>query len=103
MGKISPATGPINEARPLLTERRLRVLRLRANGLSAQEVADETGCSMPTAITAMCWIEYRLGARNVAHAVAIALARGILKPEDIELPALNPPRKRARKSPPGAK
>jgi DNA-binding NarL/FixJ family response regulator len=85
---------PVDKHRPLLTPRRIELLRLRANGYSNSEVARMKNRSVENIIKTMGIIQRRLGARTATQAVAIALKRQILDVDDVELPALDPPRTR---------
>jgi DNA-binding CsgD family transcriptional regulator len=54
----------------------LEVLILSAEGLTAREVADRFGTSPDTVRTQRERLITKLGARNMAHAVALAFASG---------------------------
>ena len=64
--------------RASLSSRELEVLNLIAEGLSSKEIADRLGFSVPTAkkhtASAIC----KLGAKDRAHAVRLALERGVI-------------------------
>lgn len=67
-----------------LTARQWRVLRLVARGHTTDAAARALGVSPHTAKTHL-QVAYRaLGARSAPHAVALAMARGLLTPADID-------------------
>jgi DNA-binding NarL/FixJ family response regulator len=78
--------------RPLLTDKRLTILRLYANGFTTQQVADQLGCTIDNIGTQTRIICQRLGARDRTHAVAVALARRLISASDIRIPEPDPPR-----------
>lgn len=59
-------------------ERQIEALRLLAEGLSAQQVANRMGVSYFTVRGYVREIRAQLGARNVAHAVHRAWQQGLL-------------------------
>lgn len=59
-------------------ERQIEALRLLAEGLSAQQVANRMGVSYFTVRGYVREIRAQLAARNVAHAVHLAWQQGIL-------------------------
>ena len=61
-----------------LSEPELDVLRAAAEGLSAEETAARLIKSPHTIVTQRRAVEAKLGARNLAHAVALAYDQGIL-------------------------
>jgi DNA-binding CsgD family transcriptional regulator len=61
-----------------LSERQLDVLRLVAVGANAAQIASELSISEATVRTHVKNILARLGARNRAHAVALAMTQGLL-------------------------
>jgi two-component system nitrate/nitrite response regulator NarL len=61
-----------------LSEPELDVLRAAAKGLSAEETAARLVKSPHTIVAQRRALAAKLGARNVAHAVALAYERGIL-------------------------
>lgn len=61
-----------------ITSRQLDVLRLSADGLSADETATELGLSLETVKTHRKHIIAALRTRNISHAVAEAFRRGML-------------------------
>lgn len=67
-----------------LTERQKEILSLLADGLQYREVANTLGISFYTVKNTVCakggkGILRRLGAKNLAHAVAIAVREGIIE------------------------
>lgn len=66
-----------------LSFRELEVLELTANGLNNHEVAKKLGISFETIKTHKRNVIAKLGASNSAHAVAIAMCRGLIDPTDI--------------------
>jgi DNA-binding CsgD family transcriptional regulator len=73
---LQPATQP--ELRGPLSTRQVEVLRMVAMGASASEIADELSISEATVRTHVKNILERLGAKNRAHAVALAMCNGLL-------------------------
>ncbi|MEV5944837.1 LuxR C-terminal-related transcriptional regulator [Streptomyces sp. NPDC051994] len=80
---------PVDRNRPLLTARRIEILRLYANGYEAAGVAAELFVSESTVKTHLRLTCQRLGAANRTQAVAVAIALGLLPVRDIAIP---PPR-----------
>jgi DNA-binding NarL/FixJ family response regulator len=72
---IDPAAGH-KSGRPSLTKRQREILQLLADGLSTSQVARRLDLSAETVRTHMKALLARLGARDRAHAVAIALRTG---------------------------
>lgn len=64
-----------------LTLRETEVLQLAAMGRQMKEVARELGISLDTVKERHMHLRARLGARNIAHAVFIAVSRGYIKVE----------------------
>lgn len=62
---------------PKLTASQLEVLRLRAEGLSCDEIADRRGCKESTVTTLLQRVRERLDAHDTGHAIAIAMRDGI--------------------------
>ena len=56
----------------------VRILFLCAQGLTRQEIADALGCSIETVKSHLRNTYRKLGARNRAHALALATERGYL-------------------------
>lgn len=89
---FAPADWPGNELEELqpavhpglrgpLSMRQVEVLRMVAMGASATEIADELCISEATVRTHVKNILERLGAKNRAHAVALAMCNGLLGDE----------------------
>jgi DNA-binding NarL/FixJ family response regulator len=74
--EMQPHVG--EEARGALSPRQLDVLRLVALGANAAKIATELSISEATVRTHVKNVLERLGAQNRAHAVALAMARGLL-------------------------
>ena len=74
--ELQPATQP--RLRGPLSTRQVEVLRMVAVGASAAEMADELSISEATVRTHVKNILERLGAKNRAHAVALAMHSGLL-------------------------
>lgn len=66
-------------ARAFLTEKQIETLELIAHGHSYKEVAAIRWVSPETVKTQMYLIRLRLGAKNTAHAVYLALERGYIR------------------------
>lgn len=64
--------------RQALTPRELQVLRMASRGLSIKESANEAGLAAETIKSHRVAVMNRLGAANMAHAVALAAQRGLL-------------------------
>lgn len=67
-----------------LSERHLEVLRLAAHGYTAQQIGSKLFISFRTVRAHLREIRDRLGAQNTTHAVAICIARGLLRYNDEE-------------------
>ena len=65
-----------------LTEREIQVLRLIAAGNANKQIADELSISEATVKSRITNILSKLGANDRAHAVTIALKRGIIELDD---------------------
>jgi DNA-binding CsgD family transcriptional regulator len=65
----------------------LQLLRLAANGHSTPEIAAELFLSRHTVNDYWREIYRRLGAKNRENAVAMALVRGLVRPDEVELRA----------------
>lgn len=72
---------PQSDLRGPLSTRQVEVLRMVAMGASAPEIADELSISEATVRTHVKNILERLGAKNRAHAVALAIRDGLLGDE----------------------
>lgn len=70
----------------ILTPAEMDMLRLIARGRSNEELCEELLISDHTRSSHLTSILSKLGARNRAHAVALALRRGILSEEDVNGP-----------------
>jgi DNA-binding NarL/FixJ family response regulator len=71
---------PIDGRRPLLTPRELEVLRAIGSGATTRKVAHIMGISPKTVENHKQRIFGKLGVQNQAHAVSVALRRGLLTP-----------------------
>lgn len=67
----------------LLTARRLEILTLAANGRTNAEIAVELWIGLETVKSHFRLLRKVLGARDRAHAVAIALVRGLIDPKEV--------------------
>ena len=63
-----------------LSPRQREVLTLVAEGLSSAQIAEALGISIETTRTHIKNIRKQLGAPTAAHAVAIAMERGLIHP-----------------------
>jgi DNA-binding CsgD family transcriptional regulator len=70
---------PVDE-KPALTERQEDIIQLLASGLSSKEIALRLGISPRTVEHQIEAAKRKLGARNIAHAVAIAMGRAFIGP-----------------------
>lgn len=61
-----------------LAEKEIRTLRLLADGRTLDEAAAEAGLSRETIKTQSSSCVAKLGARNITHAVAIAIREGVI-------------------------
>ncbi|MEV5140314.1 LuxR C-terminal-related transcriptional regulator [Streptomyces syringium] len=71
----------------VLTNRQLSVLLAMANGLSLDEVAQQLGLSPNTVRTHRAIVFRRLRVHSAAAAVAVAMATGLIRPSQIDLPS----------------
>lgn len=78
--------------RPLVTNRRLEVLRLAASGYTNAEIAKQLWLSEDSVKSHFRLAYKQLGARDRTHAIAICLVRGLILPHEVEL---LPPRSKA--------
>ena len=69
--------------RDILTPAEMDMLRLIARGHTTEEICEELKISGYTITSRITSIFSKLGAKNRAHAVAIALRRGIIDLEDV--------------------
>lgn len=74
--ELQPAVGSSADDR--LSPRQVEVLRLVALGANVSQIAHELSISEATVKTHVKNILHRLGARNRAHAVALAMCNGLL-------------------------
>lgn len=82
--KLRPVMQPSPRHRlPGITHRQKDVLRLRAQGLSQQQVADRLNLSIDTVKTHIQNARRRLGAKSLTHAVTLAYATGQLTLPDL--------------------
>ena len=65
-----------------LTPRETDVLRLVARGRTAKQIAPLLGMTTSTVQHHLNHIRAKLGAKNNAHLVALALRAGLIEPED---------------------
>jgi len=68
----------VNDLRRL-PPRELELLTLLTLGHRTQSAAEQMGITLETAKSHLRWAYIRLGARNRAHAVAIALREGLIE------------------------
>ncbi|MFE9391664.1 LuxR C-terminal-related transcriptional regulator [Streptomyces sp. NPDC006784] len=66
-----------------LTARQLEALLWTALGYTAQHAADHMGVSLDTVRWLLRTTHHRLGARTATHAVALAMAAGLITPAHI--------------------
>lgn len=62
-----------------LTARELHMLRMAARGQTAADIADGTGKTVHTVKHIQKIVRGKLGARNVTHAVALAIGQGLIE------------------------
>lgn len=74
----------------LLTANQATLLTLVANGVEDNDIAARMLCSPDTVRSSYKRIRERLGTASRIHTVAVALARGLIKPGDIDIPAAVP-------------
>jgi len=67
--------------KPVLTEGEIDVLAFFACGLGSEEAAKHMHLSRHTIYSRMKSLRVKLEAKNMTHAVALALKRGLLDPE----------------------
>ncbi|MFG3660270.1 response regulator transcription factor [Streptomyces sp. NPDC047706] len=84
----TPYTGTRRPARPkaAITSRQLQILALTASGYTAAQIGARLDIAASTVHERLHRTYRKLGARDRAHAVAIALITGVLDPISIELP-----------------
>lgn len=73
---------PVDSKWPV-TRRELEVLRLAANGNTTAAMARWLGITPDAVNTRLRSVYRKLGARDRTHAVALAMARGLIRPEEI--------------------
>lgn len=80
--------GPCRPAvcRRPVTTRQLETLRWIACGFTAQQAAARMGVSVNTVNRSLALAYRNLGAHTGPHAVALAMARGLIRPEEITDP-----------------
>ena len=80
--RASRATSPADTAAPRtdLTARELEVLTAMAEGLATKAIATRLGVASKTIENHKARVFSKLGARNHAHAVTLAIAQGLLSP-----------------------
>lgn len=84
----TPTTTADPTPNPLhLYPQHLQLLRMAANGHSSREIADLLFLSPHTVNDYWREIYRRLGAKNRENAVAMALVRGLIRPDEVELRA----------------
>jgi len=74
------------QPRTYITARERETLRLAANGLTNQAIARAMGITVETVKTRMIKARRKLRAVDRTHAVAIALALGLLSVGDVAVP-----------------
>ncbi|WP_171117848.1 helix-turn-helix transcriptional regulator [Streptomyces sp. Z423-1] len=74
------------QPRAAVTSRQLQILALAASGYTAAQTAARLGIQPSTVHERLHRVYRKLGARDRAHAVAIALVTGLLDPVSVELP-----------------
>ena len=72
----------------VLTPREEEILILIAKGMMAKQISAELGISERTVESHMAEIRYQLRAKTVAHAVAIGIGVGIIRPESMSVEPL---------------
>ncbi|MFD3998710.1 response regulator transcription factor [Streptomyces sp. NPDC058548] len=80
-----------------LTANQAQILQLAANGMGNAQIAGATFRTVHTIKTQLRRIYVRLGAHDRAHAVAIALARGLISLDDVHIPPGRAPGKPGRR------
>jgi DNA-binding CsgD family transcriptional regulator len=74
-----------------LSSRQMEILTLSASGLTAQEIAETLSMSSITVRIHLRHIRMTLGAKNTAHAVAIAFSQGwLMRTNQADPPSLQP-------------
>ena len=62
-----------------LTKRQVQILQLLADGITTEEIPLKLGLSWYTIRAHIRYARSRLKARSIAHAIAIAFRKGIIK------------------------
>jgi DNA-binding NarL/FixJ family response regulator len=80
--RATRTTPPVDAAAPRsdLTARELEVLTAMAEGLATKAIALRLGVALKTVENHKARVFAKLGARNHAHAVSLAIAQGLLAP-----------------------
>ena len=81
---LAPGVSGTPAGRPL-SRREDEVLRLIADGLSNQDIADALVVSVETVRTHIKSLLRKLSARDRAHAVAVGFRLGLLAPSDVDV------------------
>lgn len=79
----TPPANDVDDSSSRITSREREVLELLADGLDNGDVAAQLFVSRETVKSHLGKLSRKLGARNRTHAVAIALRRGLLHPEQL--------------------
>lgn len=61
-----------------LTKRQSEAVTLTAQGMSAKQIADQLGIAVTTTQKMLAEARERVGAKTVAHLVAIAISKGFI-------------------------
>lgn len=69
--------------RVALTEPQLEALVLAANGLTSAQIAHRLGCGRDAVNLRIRYAAHGLGASTRTHAVALAIAAGLIHPDEI--------------------
>lgn len=86
-GPSSSYGGPDPSPALHLYPQHLQLLRLAANGATTTEMAEQLFLSAYTVSDYWREIYRRLGAKNKPNAVAMAIVRGLIRPDEVELRA----------------
>lgn len=87
VGPSPQGDGPDPSPALHLYPQHIKLLRLAANGHSTPEIAESLFLSQHTVNDYWREIYRRLGAKNRENAVAMALVRGLVRPDEVELRA----------------
>ncbi|WP_366140334.1 helix-turn-helix transcriptional regulator [uncultured Umboniibacter sp.] len=66
----------------MLSDRNIECLQLAALGYRCREIGDKIGISENTVKFHMKTVKRALGAKNTYHCVSIAIALGVIKPDN---------------------